>query len=106
MITTLQSIIVNEPGAFSDAAPGTVFVDTVVLSIGGQELRCAVTTTIRPIAHVPADISRGDAQLEELLRFEPASLSAVYRAVGATRRGEQVQLPIVLLEEPAERLAM
>jgi hypothetical protein len=77
---------------------GEVVTHEVVVSIDGRSRTFRVYVKAKVLPAFDAVVVYGDELLEELLRFEPAALNALYQAVGKYRRGTSVSLPLILVD--------
>ncbi len=98
----LQHITPADQRATPQLATGEIVENEVELDADGQSRTFTVYLKADVLPDVDASIVYGEDLLEELLRFEPAALSKLYRAVAKRRRGEVLALPLVLVEEEPE----
>lgn len=71
----------------------------VQLSINSLPRTFTVFLRANVLPQFDAGVLYGDERLEELLRFEPAALSTIYKLVGQFRRGNPPLLPHLLCKE-------
>ena len=79
-------------------ARGEVVETAVDISVDGIEHRFTVYVKANVQRSFDASLIYCDAKLEDLLRFEPAALNLVCSLVGKYRRGEEIGLPLVLVD--------
>jgi hypothetical protein len=96
MNVVLESITSADGRDVSELDVGEVVEHEVELRINGAPRSFTVFLHANILEDVDASIVYGDELLEELLRFEPVAVNKLYSAVGRTRRGKVVVLPLVL----------
>jgi hypothetical protein len=74
----------------------------VQLSINSLPRTFTVFLRANVLPQFDASVLYGDELLEELLRFEPAALSTIYKFVGQFRRGHLPLLPHLLVQSSPE----
>ncbi len=97
----LRQITPDDERVTADLQPGEIVAHEVDLDVDGRPRGFIVYLKADVFPDVDASVVYGDELLEELLRFEPAGLSRLYRAVARRRRGELLLLPLVLVEPEA-----
>ena len=90
------SIVPDDARETRTLRQGEVVHHRVVLEIAGEALDFDVTLRANVLPALDASVLHGDSALEELLRFRPAALGEVLRAVARVRRGESVDFPLPL----------
>ena len=106
MKVVLRQITPDDERATAQLATGEIVSHEVELDIDGRPRTFSVYLKADVLPDIDASVVYGDELLEELLRFEPAGLSRLCRAVAKRRRGEPVVLPFVIVEaEPEEEIA-
>lgn len=94
----LERITPDDKRTTADLEPGEIVMHEVELNIDGQPRTFAVYLKANVLHDLNAGVVYGDRLVEELLRFEPAGLNRLYRAVAKRRRGELLALPLVLID--------
>ncbi len=102
MKIVLRHITPDDGRSTADLEPGEVVKNEVELDVDGRSRRFSVYLRADVLPDVDASLVYGDKLLEELLRFEPAGLSRLCRAVARHRRGDLQALPLALVEAEAE----
>lgn len=98
----LKQITPDDARATADLDRGEVVEHEVELDVDGQPRSFTVYLRANVLPDLDGSVVYGDELVEELLRFEPAGLSRLYRAVAKRRRGERLSLPLVLVEAETE----
>lgn len=98
----LEHITPDDARTTAQLEPGEIVVHEVELDVDGRPRTFTVYLKANVLPDLDASLVYGDELLEELLRFEPAGLSRLYRAVAKRRRGELLALPLVLVEAQPE----
>ena len=100
MKVVLERIGSADARATSELATGEVVEHRLDVLIDGHNRRAfTVFLKANVLPGLDASIVYGDELLEELLRFEPASLNSIYSLVGKFRRNGEVDLPAIILDE-------
>ncbi len=94
----LKRITPDDERTTAQLEPGEIVAHEVKLDIDGRPRTFTVYLEADILPDLDTSIVYGDELLEELLRFEPAGSSRLYRAVAKLRRGELLTLPLVLVE--------
>ncbi len=98
----LEHITPDDARATVQLEAGEIVTHEVELEVDGRPRTFTVYLKADVLPDVDASVVYGDELLEELLRFEPAGLSRLYRAVARCRRGERLALPLVLVDAEPE----
>ena len=105
MNVALTKIIPGDAASIDGLPAGHQLRDEVVLEVDGMARTFTIQITVRP-SGIPTSIMRADRELNELLRSNAGGLGELYNAVAAHRRGEHVELPLPLVDEPVRRVAV
>jgi hypothetical protein len=98
----LKQITPDDERTTAQLEPGEIVEHAVELDIDGRLCTFTVFLRANVLADLDASVVYGDELLEELLRFEPAGLGRLYRVVAKRRRGDLLDLPLVLVEAEPE----
>ncbi len=96
MNVVLESIASADGRGLHQLEAGEVVEHRVALRINGSPRSFTVFLRANILDDLDASIVYGDELLEELLRFDAQARGTLYSAVGQTRRGKDVALPLVL----------
>jgi hypothetical protein len=94
----LEAIRSEDPRSSTQLEKGEVVEHRVVIGVDGSSRTFSVFLQANVLPSFDASLIYGDPLLEELLRFEPRALSALYHSVGKYRRGVPPSLPLVLVD--------
>ncbi len=102
MRIVLRHITPDDDRTTTQLKTGEVVSHEIELEVDNRSQRFSVYLQAGALHDIDASVVYGDELLEELLRFEPAGLSRLCRAVAQHRRGESPTLPLTLVEAESE----
>ena len=105
MRVSLDKIESEDTRRTSELRPGEIVSHKAVITIDGRPRTFEVFLKARVLARWDASLVHGEGLLEELFRFDASALNKVLAAVAAFRRGQSVDLPLVLVDSTQDLLA-
>lgn len=106
MKVSLERIISDDTRRTAQLEPGEIVVHRVELKVDDRPRSFDVFFEAKVLPGFDASVVYGDELLETLLRFEAAALNDVYAAVARLRRGEPVQLPLLLVDQEPQAVSL
>ncbi len=101
MQLVLERIHSDDQRTLAELARGEVVKQAVAIRVDGHLREFTVCVRTNVLSNFDASVVYGDELLEELLRFDPATLNTLYGLVGKYRRGVRPDLPKLLLDSNA-----
>jgi hypothetical protein len=103
MQLVLERIHSDDQRTVAEIPPGEVVTQAVAIRVDGKLREFTVFLRANVLSNLDASVVYGDELIEELLRFDPATLNTLYGLVGKYRRGVRPDLPAMLLDSYAHQ---